>query len=207
MKLLHTSDWHIGRSLFEFSLLDDQRAFFEQLCQIIEEQKIDALLISGDLYDRSMPSAQAVSLLDEMFTTLIRRYHLPILAISGNHDSPRRVSYGSYLFEQSGLYLAGQLKPQLQKITLFDSFGKINFFLLPYFVPAQVRLMYEDSSIHTSTQALEAIMEHNRDIICPDERNVLLAHGFLCISTMRVKKTLRFCRRPVDQKLRSVPVI
>ena len=109
MKLLHTSDWHIGRSLFEFSLLDDQRAFFEQLCQIIEEQKIDALLISGDLYDRSMPSAQAVSLLDDMFTTLIRRYHLPILAISGNHDSPRRVSYGSYLFEQSGLYLAGQL--------------------------------------------------------------------------------------------------
>ena len=178
MKLLHTSDWHIGRSLFEFSLLDDQRAFFEQLCQIIEEQKIDALLISGDLYDRSMPSAQAVSLLDEMFTTLIRRDHLPILAISGNHDSPRRVSYGSYLFEQSGLYLAGQLKPQLQKVTLFDSFGKINFFLLPYFVPAQVRLMYEDSSIHTSTQALEAIIEHNRDIICPDERNVLLAHGF-----------------------------
>ena len=178
MKLLHTSDWHIGRSLFEFSLLDDQRAFFEQLCQIIEEQKIDALLISGDLYDRSMPSAQAVSLLDEMFTTLIRRYHLPILAISGNHDSPRRVSYGSYLFEQSGLYLAGQLKPQLQKITLCDSLGKINFFLLPYFVPAQVRLMYEDSSIHTSTQALEAIIEHNRDIICPDERNVLLAHGF-----------------------------
>lgn len=78
-----------------------------------------------------MPSAQAVSLLDEMFTTLIRRYHLPILAISGNHDSPRRVSYGSYLFEQSGLYLAGQLKPQLQKITLCDSFGKNQFFPAP----------------------------------------------------------------------------
>lgn len=178
MKLLHTSDWHIGRSLFEFSLLDDQRDFFTQLCAIIEQEQIDALLISGDLYDRSLPSAQAVSLLDEIFTTLISRYHLPILAISGNHDSARRIAYGSRLFEQSGLHLAGGWQPQLQKITLTDSYGAVNFFLLPYFLPQQVRLQYEDKEIHSSTEAFQKIIEHNRSRIDQSERNVLLAHGF-----------------------------
>ena len=115
MKLLHTSDWHIGRSLFEFSLLEDQQEIFRQIASIIEHEQVDAVLISGDLYDRSMPSAQAVSLLDEMFTTLISRYHLPILAISGNHDSARRVAYGSRLFEQSGLYLAGGFSMQIKR--------------------------------------------------------------------------------------------
>ena len=131
MKLLHTSDWHIGRSLFEFSLLDDQRAFFEQLCQIIEEQKIDALLISGDLYDRSMPSAQAVSLLDEMFTTLIRRYHLPILAISGNHDSAQRISYFSALVRSAGIYVTEAFEGRMQSVTLSDEYGELTVWMLP----------------------------------------------------------------------------
>ena len=153
MKLLHTSDWHIGRSLFEFSLLEDQQEIFRQIASIIEREQVDAVLISGDLYDRSMPSAQAVSLLDEMFTTLISRYHLPILAISGNHDSARRVAYGSRLFEQSGLYLAGGFSMQMKKVTLQDELGPVNFFLLPYFIPQQVRLALEDRSIRTATEA------------------------------------------------------
>ena len=178
MKLLHTSDWHIGRSLFEFSLLEDQQEIFRQIASIIEREQVDAVLISGDLYDRSMPSAQAVSLLDEMFTTLISRYHLPILAISGNHDSARRVAYGSRLFEQSGLYLAGGFSMQIKKVTLQDAFGPVNFFLLPYFIPQQVRLALEDSSIRTASEAFEKLIDQNREQIDPNERNVLLAHGF-----------------------------
>ena len=178
MKLLHTSDWHIGRSLFEFSLLEDQQEIFRQIASIIEREQVDAVLISGDLYDRSMPSAQAVSLLDEMFTTLISRYHLPILAISGNHDSARRVAYGSRLFEQSGLYLAGGFSMQMKKVTLQDAFGPVNFFLLPYFIPQQVRIALEDSSIRTASEAFEKLIDQNREQIDPNERNVLLAHGF-----------------------------
>ena len=94
MKLLHTSDWHIGRSLFEFSLLDDQREIFEQICSIVRSEQVDAVLISGDLYDRSLPSADAVQLLDHIFTTLTEQIGVPVLAISGNHDSGSRVSYG-----------------------------------------------------------------------------------------------------------------
>lgn len=178
MKFLHTSDWHIGRSLFEFSLLEDQQKIFEQICSIIEQEQVDAILISGDLYDRSLPSAQAVGLLDEMFTTLISRFHLPIFAISGNHDSSRRVAYGSRLFRKNGLYLSGGWNPQLQKITLHDSYGAVNFFLLPYFIPQQVRLGYDDPEIHTATQAFQKIIEQNMPYIDTTERNVLLAHGF-----------------------------
>lgn len=178
MKLLHTSDWHIGRSLFEFSLLEDQREIFRQICAIIEREQVDAILISGDLYDRSIPSAEAVSLLDEMFTTLIGRYHLPVLAISGNHDSARRVDYASRLLSASGLYLAGGFTPKMHKVTLCDAFGPVHFFLLPYFFPQQVRVLLEDNSIHTADAALQKIIDYNRDQIDPAERNVLLAHGF-----------------------------
>ena len=94
MKLLHTSDWHIGRSLFEFSLLDDQREIFEQICSIVRSEQVDAVLISGDLYDRSLPSADAVQLLDHIFTTLTEQIGVPVLAISGNHDSGSRVDAG-----------------------------------------------------------------------------------------------------------------
>lgn len=178
MKLLHTSDWHIGRSLFEFSLLEDQRDIFEEICNIIRQQQVDALLVCGDLYDRSLPSAQAVELLDEIFTTLSSRLHLPILAISGNHDSARRISYGSRLFEQNGLYLAGGWSPELKKVTLHDEHGPVNFFLLPYFVPQQVRLGYQEPELNSATAAFQAILEHNRGQIDPSQRNVLLAHGF-----------------------------
>ena len=118
MKLLHTSDWHIGRSLFEFSLLDDQREIFEQICSIVRSEQVDAVLISGDLYDRSLPSADAVQLLDHIFTTLTEQIGVPVLAISGNHDSGSRVSYGSRMLEKSGLYLAGGFSPRLKKVTL-----------------------------------------------------------------------------------------
>mgnify|MGYP003376806008 FL=1 len=178
MKFLHTSDWHIGRSLFEFSLLPDQEYILEQIGSVIEREQVDAVLISGDLYDRSLPSAQAVGLLDETFTDFISRFQIPILAVSGNHDSARRIAYASRLLEKSGLYLSGGFEPLLRKVTLQDCFGPVNFFLLPYFLPQQVRLAYQDSEIRTASQAFQKIIEQNSDEIHPEERNILLAHGF-----------------------------
>lgn len=178
MKFLHTSDWHIGRNLFEFSLLPDQEYILEQIGSVIAQEKVDAVLISGDLYDRSLPSAQAVGLLDETFTDFISRFQIPILAVSGNHDSARRVAYASRLLEKSGLYLSGGFEPRLRKVTLQDGFGSVNFFLLPYFLPQQVRFAYQDSEIRTASQAFQKIIEQNADEIDPGERNILLAHGF-----------------------------
>lgn len=187
MKLLHTSDWHIGRSLFEFSLLDDQREIFEQICSIVRSEQVDAVLISGDLYDRSLPSADAVQLLDHIFTTLTEQIGVPVLAISGNHDSGSRVSYGSRMLEKSGLYLAGGFSSRLKKVTLHDSMGPVHFFLLPYFLPQQVRLALsqeEPEQLRTASACFAALLAHNADQIDSTQRNVLLAHGFfICTDT------------------------
>ena len=190
MKLLHTSDWHIGRSLFEFSLIEDQKHIFHQFYDIVAEEQPDAILVSGDLYDRSLPPAQAVSLLDEVFTTLITRFHIPVLGISGNHDSARRIAYGSRLFEESGLYLEGAFSPKLRKITLLDELGPVHFFLLPYFFPQQVRLAMDlnPEECRTSSQAFQKIMEYNAPFIPKEERCVLLAHGFFMKSKHQNKE-------------------
>lgn len=178
MRILHTSDWHIGRSLFDFSLLEDQKQFFQQLYDMIREQKVDVVVVSGDLYDRSAPSSEAVALLDEVFRTLIFDCKVPVLAIAGNHDSPRRIDYGNSLFEACGLYLAGTVQKEIRKVTLKDQHGPVNFFLLPYFVPHEVRLLMENSELSGFSQAFAALMKANIWNFNASERNVLLAHGF-----------------------------
>ncbi len=178
MRILHTSDWHIGRSLFDYSLLDDQRHFFKQLYDAIHEHKVDVVVVSGDLFDRSAPSAEAVALLDEVFRTLIFECKVPVLAIAGNHDSPRRIDYGNSLFEACGLYLAGSVKKEIRKITLQDEYGDLNFFLLPYFVPQEIRLLLENDEISGFSQAFSELMKANELLFEPQERNILLAHGF-----------------------------
>ena len=178
MRIIHTSDWHIGRSLFDYSLLEDQRYFFEQLFQIVKEQKADAVMVSGDLFDRAAPSSEAVALLDYVFNTLIHDCHVPVLAIAGNHDSPRRVDYGHTLFEACGLYLEGSVHKTIKKVTLQDQYGPVNFFLLPYFVPQEIRLLLEDSSISGFSPAFARLMEENQQQWDNDQRNILIAHGF-----------------------------
>ena len=176
MRILHTSDWHIGRALFDYSLLEDQRYFFRQMYDMIREYQVDAVVVSGDLYDRSAPSAEAVALLDEVLRTLIHDCKVPVLAIAGNHDSPRRIEYGNSLFEACGLYLAGTVQKTIKKVTLNDRFGAVNFWLLPYFVPHEIRLALENKEISGFSQAFSSLMAENP--IDPQERNVLVAHGF-----------------------------
>ncbi len=178
MRILHTSDWHIGRTLFDYSLLEDQRYFFQQLFHVIRQYKVDVLVVSGDLYDRSAPSAEAVALLNEVFNTLINELHIPVLAIAGNHDSPRRIDYGTALFETCGLYLAGSVQKTIKKVTLHDEHGPVHFFLLPYFVPHEIRLLLENNDISGFSQAFAQLLEANREQIDYDQRNLLIAHGF-----------------------------
>jgi exonuclease SbcD len=115
MKIIHTGDWHIGKIVNEFSMIDDQEFVLKQLVKIIEKEKPDALLIAGDLYDRSIPPIDAVELLDRTFTKILLELKTPILAIAGNHDSAERLSFGSRILTKNGLYIAGVFHKEIKK--------------------------------------------------------------------------------------------
>lgn len=178
MKFLHTADWHLGRTISEYSLLSDQRHRLSQLAECAQQEKVDAIVIAGDLYDRSVPSAQAVSLLDETLYHLTQTLGIPVLAIAGNHDSPQRLAFGSRMFCESGLYICGEASPELYRVTLTDQFGPVDFYLLPYFTCEQLRSWFPQQTIRSCNDAFQVLMQHNLDRIDPRRRNVLVAHGF-----------------------------
>lgn len=178
MKILHTSDWHIGRSLCEFSLLEDQEAWLDQMEQVIREHQVDAVIAAGDLFDRSMPAADAVALMDRIFSRLVGKLRVPVLGIAGNHDSPRRIDYGSSLLEASGLYLAGSLSPTLRKVTLHDDQGPVHFFLLPYFTLPQLRALFPDDPPSTLSEGFARLLSENAGQFDWSQRNLLICHGF-----------------------------
>ena len=120
MKIVHTADWHIGRSLNEYPLLEDQRYWFSKFAQRMKEIRPDALVIAGDLYDRSVPSAEAVALCDEILKELVLRQKIKTFIIAGNHDSKERLSFASDLLKNSGLYMVGNLSKEISKITLSE---------------------------------------------------------------------------------------
>jgi len=178
MKFLHTADWHLGRTLSEYPLLEDQSTRLSQLAGLVRDYQVDAVVIAGDIYDRSVPPAQAVSLLDELLYSLTQEVKVPVLAIAGNHDSPERLSFGSRLLSGSGLFVEGKASREIRRVTLKDSFGEVDFFLLPYFTPEEVRPWFPDLEIHTFDQAFQAVLKENLPRIDPRRRNVLVAHGF-----------------------------
>ena len=178
MKFLHTADWHLGRTLSEYSLLQDQEMRLGQLIQAAREEKVDAVVIAGDLYDRSVPPAQAVSLLDETLYTLTHTLGIPVLAIAGNHDSPQRLAFGSRLYASSGLYMEGEPAREIRRVTLKDTYGPVDFYLLPYFTPEQVRPWFPEKEIHSFNDAFRALMEDNLPRLDPGRRSVLVAHGY-----------------------------
>lgn len=178
MKILHTSDWHIGRSLCEFSLLEDQEAWLDQMEQVIQEHQVDAVLAAGDLFDRSMPAADAVALMDHIFSRLVGKLGVKVLGIAGNHDSPRRIDYGSSLLEASGLYLAGSVSTTLRKVVLQDTWGPVNIFLLPYFTLPQLRALFPQDPPTSLSQGFARLLEENAGQMDLSQRNLLVCHGF-----------------------------
>lgn len=179
MKMIHTADWHIGRTLCERSLLEDQQYFLDQLITLLAEEQADVLLIAGDLYDRSVPPAAAVSLLDRAFCRILEETPAKILAISGNHDSGQRLSFASSLLKAGGLYIASMFQKELEEVVLHDAFGEVHFFLMPYFDPAAVRNQFEEP-IKSHDDLVRALLAQNAHRFDPANRNVLVAHGFFC---------------------------
>ena len=179
MKFIHTGDWHIGKIVNEISMIEDQEFVLEQLVKIIEEEKPDALVIAGDIYDRSVPSVEAVSLLDKVFSRILLELNTPIIAIAGNHDSAERVSFASGILTKNKLYIQGNFNEGIKKVELEDGHGKVNFFLIPYAEPVVIRELYKDTTVRTHEDAMKKLIEEIRKQGSGKERNVIVAHGYV----------------------------
>ena len=178
MKILHTADWHIGKWVNGYSMLEDQRIILQQMLKQIERERPDVILIAGDLYDRSIPPLGAVELLNETLSTIVSDFQIPVIAIAGNHDSNTRLQFGSRLLKASGLHLIGMNQIPFEKIKLQDSFGDVIFYPIAYMDPLAVAQMYKDETIRTHEQAMAKIFETLMQDFDPSKRNVAIAHGY-----------------------------
>ena len=176
MKLIHLSDLHIGKRVNEISMIEDQEYILLQILQIIDDEKADAVLIAGDVYDKSVPSAEAVTLFDDFLCRLAKR-KIPTLIISGNHDSPERLAFGNRLLELGGIHISPVYDGSVHSVTLTDEHGEVVFHLLPFIKPAHVKRFYPDAGIESYTDAVRVAVEKMR--IDTGKRNVLLTHQFV----------------------------
>lgn len=179
MKFFHTADWHLGKLVQGVSMTEEQRHVLQQFTEAIIEEKPDAVIIAGDLYDRAVPPTDAVNLLDEVLETIVLKLKTPVIAVSGNHDSPGRLNFGSRMMQSNGFYITGQLKKQLEPIVLQDEFGEVHFHLVPYADPSQVRHVLDDSDIRTHDDAMKKMVAHIHSTMDSTKRHVLVGHAFV----------------------------
>ena len=153
MKLIHLSDLHIGKRVNEVSMIEDQEYILLQILRIIDDEKPDAVLICGDVYDKSVPSAEAVTLFDDFLCRLAKR-EIPVLIISGNHDSPERLAFGKHFLERADIHISSVYDGTAESVTISDDHGEVDFWLLPFIKPAHVKRFYPDEGIESYTDAL-----------------------------------------------------
>ena len=182
MKFFHLSDLHIGKQLHRYNLKEDQQVILKEVITYAKELRPDAIVIAGDIYDKSVPSAEAVNVFDEFLTDLSEiTPEIPILIISGNHDSPDRLKYASEILKRHHIYLAGNVpeRPEehIEKVTLHDAYGEVDFYLLPFMKPAYVKNIFLDGTPETYSDAVKEIIKREK-IDYKDKRNVLVSHQF-----------------------------
>ena len=176
MKLLHLGDLHLGRSLGDFDLIEDQKYILDQILEIIEKENVDGVLIAGDVYDKSIPSEAATNLLD-YFLCKLSESRVQTFMISGNHDSDDRLNYGSNLFEANQIYIFALYNETMDKRTITDEYGEVNVYLLPFVKASQVRHFYPEETIDSYDDAVRVILKHaDMDVT---QRNVIVAHQFV----------------------------
>ena len=180
MRFLHLADLHLGKKVNEFSMIEDQKYILKQILNIIDEKEVEAVLIAGDVYDKSVPSAEAVILLDDFLNNLAKR-QLKTFIISGNHDSPERVGFGADIMSLAGIYMAKPFSGAPEKVTLSDKSGKINIYMLSFIKPAILKHFYKDEEIATYEDAMELVMKNTK--IDKRQRNILIAHQYVSGAT------------------------
>ncbi len=176
MKFIHLSDLHLGKRVNEYSMLEDQKYILTKVINIIDEENPDGVLIAGDIYDKSVPGAEAVQLFDDFLYRLSER-KLQVFVISGNHDSPERLAFGGRLMDRSGVHLSPVYDGTVSCVDLEDAYGKVHVYMLPFLKPSHVRRFYPEENIETYTEAVRtALLNMPAE---PAERNVLLTHQFV----------------------------
>lgn len=176
MKCIHLSDLHIGKRVNEFSMLEDQAYILMKIINIIDAEKPEAVLISGDVYDKTVPSAEAVSLFDDFLVRLSKR-HLKVFVISGNHDSPERIAFGGKIMDAQGVYMSPVYQKDIEPIVMADTYGDIYIYMLPFIKPAHVRAQFPEEKIETYNDALKVAVDHLK--ADKTVRNILLTHQFV----------------------------
>lgn len=181
MKIFHTADWHLGKLVNGVYMTEDQRYIFEEFYKYIEIEKPDVVIVAGDLYDRSLPPADAVTLLNDIFEKIILDLKVPILAIAGNHDSPYRLDFGSKIMRENGLHIIGELKYPFHSITLNDKYGEVEFHFIPYAEPGQVKYALNNEDISSHDEAMKAIIDRIKENWNENARHVAIAHAFVTV--------------------------
>ncbi len=176
MKLIHLSDLHLGKNVNGYSMIEDQKYILTEILRILEEEQPDGVLIAGDVYDKSIPSAEAVELFDDFLVKLSKR-HLETFIISGNHDSAERLAFGNRLMDASGIHLSPAYDGTVTPFIRSDEFGETAVYCLPFIKPAHVRRFYPDAETASYTDAVKEAIAHMD--IDPDRRNVLITHQFV----------------------------
>ena len=176
MKLIHLSDLHLGKRVNEFSMLEDQRYVLDRCLEFIDAERPEAVILAGDIYDKSVPPAEAVTLFDDFLCSLARR-RLQVFVISGNHDSPERIAFASRLLDLSGIHLSPVYNGRIEPVTLHDRFGPVSFWMLPFVKPTHVRRWFPEEEISSYTDAVRVAVENMS--VDPARRNVLVTHQFV----------------------------
>ncbi|HDM8234036.1 TPA: exonuclease SbcCD subunit D [Vibrio campbellii] len=179
MKFIHTSDWHLGRQFHNVSLLDDQQAVLDQLIQYIENNPVDAVVVAGDIYDRSVPPTIAIELLNKVVKRICGELNTPMILISGNHDGAERLGFGSEQMKNAGLHIISNFEDMLTPVVIeTESAGQVAFYGMPYNDPEQVRFAYQ-APVSTHDQAHKLLAEKITEQFQPEQRNVLVSHCFV----------------------------
>ena len=176
MKFIHLSDLHIGKRVNEFSMIEDQKYILLEILSIIEKEGANAVLISGDIYDKSQPSNEAVNLFDE-FIFRLSKLNVKTYIISGNHDSAEKLSFAYRFIEKSNVFISPVYNGEIKKHTLLDEWGKVNIYMLPFIKPINVKLQFEDEEISSYTDAIKVAIKHMD--VDENERNIILSHQFV----------------------------
>ncbi len=176
MKLLHLADLHIGKRVYEYSMAEEQKAMLSQALSMVEERDVDAVLIAGDVYDKSIPTVEGIKLFDGFLTELANK-EVPVFIISGNHDSAERLAFGRSLMQNAKAYISGTYEDELLKVTLSDTFGEVNVYLLPFLKPQQIVVREGEEVPKDYTEAVRTVLKRLQ--VDTAKRNVLLAHQFV----------------------------
>lgn len=176
MKFIHLSDLHLGKRVNEFSMLEDQEFILTKIINIIDDQRPDGIIIAGDVYDKSVPSSEAVELFDD-FLVRLSKYDLKVFVISGNHDSAERIAFGGRLMDKSGIYMSPVYNGKIAPVSMTDNFGEINVYMLPFIKPTNVRRFFPDNEITSYTDAVKVAVDAMN--IDTSKRNILITHQFV----------------------------